>query len=450
MRSRKLTSAVTASAALMALVPAAAAAHNHRRTSLGHAVSAGSCKVQFAVAPRLITAGESSLTYGQEVCKKESAAKQPVTIYEMPAGASGFSTLGTTTTNEEGRFQLPTGALTENTSLFAAIGGARSRTHVVKVAALVTLSGPPETKTLFSGIQTGRRNEVIFEGSVSPQDRGATVVLQRENSLRGTEWHRIARNAYVDSEGKFAIPKIFHFPGASSIRVVVRSDGRNVTSSSNVLSYEISQAQNPSLTIESSQDPVPYEGATVISGTVAGEPNTAVTLLAAKAHQHWTPVATTATGPTDTYTFAPQQPLTATRYRVTAGGRSSAVLYEGVKYVLTATPSSTSVLSGQPITFSGTVTPAKAGHTIYLERQNAAGTGFHVVAVGSVAADGTYSLTRSFYAPGPYTLRVKIPGDLENGGTASPATTITVNPIASSKIPAEPPVNGGMPPEGQL
>ncbi len=449
MRSRKLTSAVTAAAALLALVPAGAAAHSHRRASLKQGVPAGSCKVLFAAAPRLITAGESALSYGQEICRTGSAANQPVTIYERPAGAPGFSILGTTTTNEEGRFQLPTGALARNTLLYAAIGNARSRQREEKVAALVTLAGPPETKTLFAGIRTGRRHAVTFEGTVSSEDAGATVVLQRENSVRGNEWHRVSPPALVNGEGKFSITKAFVVPGASSIRAVVRSNGRNVASPSNVLSYVITQAQNPSLTIESSQDPLAFGGTAVIGGTVAGEPNTAVTLLARQAHGHWTAVSTSTTEGSGKYAFAPQKPNASTKYRVTAGARSSAALYEGVKYVLTAAPSATSVLSGQPLTFSGTVAPIKPGHAIYLEKQNPLGGGFHVVAVGAVAADGTYSITRSFFAPGSYVLRVKIPGDSEDGGAASPASTITVNPIASSKIPLEPPTNGGLPPAGQ-
>jgi hypothetical protein len=460
MRSRTLTSATAAAAALLVLVPAGAVAHNRRthvKNHANHAVKSGSCKVLLNVAPRLITAGESALAFGQESCAAPgTAAKQPVTVYDRPAGAPGFSTLGTTTTDEEGRFQLLTGALTKNTVLYAAIGTARSAPRGVKVAALVTLTGPPETKTLFSGIQTGRRHGVTFEGSVSPEDAGALVTLQRENSVKGTEWRRIAKPVLVDQNGHFSITKAFVAPGPSSIRVVVHGNrrnpasDRNVASASNVLSYVISQAQNPSLTIESSQDPLPYGSTAAIGGTVAGEPNTAVTLLARRPHGHFAPVATGTTDPAGKYTFAPQKPLASTFYRVTAGGRNSAVLYEGVKYVLTAEPSATSLLSGQPFTYSGTVTPAKAGHAIYIEKLNPAGTNFHVVAVGTVAADGTYSITRSFYAPGSYTLRVKIPGDSENGGAASAPSTISVNPISNAKIPAEPPVNGGLPPAGQL
>ncbi len=451
MRSPKLAKAMTAAAALLALAPAgAAAAHNHRHNALKHAAHSGVCKVTLSVAPRLVTSGEPALASGLGTCGGAAAAEQPVTLYERAAGSPGFSIAGTTTTTKEGAYQLTTGPLTNNSSFYAAIGAARSRERNVRVAAQVTLTGPPETKTLFSGIHTGRRNAVTFSGTVSPRDPGATVVLQRENAIKGNEWHEIARPVLVDTNGNFSITHAFAVPGASSIRVVVRSNHRNVASPSNVLSYVISQAQNPSLTIESAQDPLAFGGSTVISGIVAGEPNTAVTLMGHGAHGKYAPVTTATTDGTGKYSFPAQSPTQSTFYRVQGGGRSSAVLYEGVKYILTAAPSATSVPSGQPLTFAGTVTPAKAGHQIYLEKLNPSGSNFHVVAIGTVAADGTYSITRTFFAPGGYVLRVKIPGDSENGGTASTTFPTTVTPIPSAKVPAESPGNGTLPPEGQV
>ena len=47
------------------------------------------------------------------------------------------------------------------------------------------------------------------------------------------------------------------------------------------------------------------------------------------------------------------------------------------------TPPST-VAAGQALTFSGKSLSGPLGHVIYLERQNASGTGFHVVKVGFV------------------------------------------------------------------
>lgn len=450
MRSHKLSSAVAAAAALLALTATATAVarpHNHVPRS---GAAPGSCRLSLNVAPRLVTAGETALAYGQATCLPAgSEAGQTVTLYGRPAGSPGYTVAGTGTTDPHGFYQITTPALTSNSQFYAAIGTSLSRHRTVHVAAQVTLVGPPETKTLFSGIHTGRHNAVTFTGTVSPNLAGAEVVLQRQNSVRGTEWGWIGRTI-VNSSGAFAITHVFWVPGPSDIRVVVRATRRNVASPSNVLSYNISQAQNPALTITSSADPVQFGGSFVISGTVAGAPGAKLTLMGHIARARFAPVATATAGPEGNYSFPAQSPGTSTFYEVQGSGRTSAVLYQGVKYNLTATPSATTVQSGQPLTFTGTVTPAVAGHTIYIERKNIYNEGFHVVAVGTVGTGGVYSISRIFYAPGTAVVRVKIPGDPEHGGTASTPVTVTITPLPAPLLKPEPPLNGGLPPEGSV
>jgi hypothetical protein len=446
MRSPKLASAVTTVAAVMALgVPATAAARAHHHGG----GKSGKCRLTLNVAPRLLTTGETALAYGRGSCPGGTEAGQTVTLYEHAAGTGGFSVAGTATTDSHGFYQLTTPALSENAVFYATFASAQSPHRTAKVLAQVTLAGPPETKQLTAGIHTGRRNAVTFTGSVSPNDAGATVVLQRQNEVRGRGWHSIGRTI-VNSSGGFAITHVFWVPGASDIRVLVRGSHRNVASPSNTLSYAISQAQNPSLTILSAADPIAFGGSAVISGTVAGAAHTPVTLLARTAHGSFKAVAGATTDGEGNYAFPAQPGVQSTFYRVTGAGRSSAVLYEGVKYVLTAIPGATSVQSGQPFSVSGTVSPARAGHQIYLQRQNLAGSGFHVAAVGTVNADGSYTLTHVFYAPGTDVLRVKIPGDPENGGTASPTFNLAVTPVPPAALKPEPPANTSQPPEGQV
>jgi hypothetical protein len=442
MRSYKLSSAILAAAALTALATAGAASAtpHHRRNS---GVAGASCRTTLNVAPRLITSGETALAFGHSPC-----AAQTVTLYQRVVGTSGFAVAGTTTTDPKGFWQITTAPQTNNSQFYAAIGASQSRHQLEKVAAQVTLVGPPETKQVLEGLKTGRANAVTFSGTVSPDDSGATLVLQRENAIKGNEWHQIGLTI-VNSNGGFALTHVFGAPGASDIRVLLRGNRRNVASPSNVLTYEISQAQNPALTILSSLDPLAYEGSTVISGTLAGLPNTVVTLLGHAAGKSFTPIATVKTDGEGNYSFPAQTPLTSIYYKVNGGGRGSAVLYQGVKYLLTATPTATTITSGEPVTFTGTITPARE-HDIYIERENIAGTGFHVVAVAKSAADGSYSVSRILYAPGTEVLRVKVPGDRENGGTASAPVTVTVNPLASAKLTPEPPSNTTSPPEGQV
>jgi hypothetical protein len=100
------------------------------------------------------------------------------------------------------------------------------------------------------------------------------------------------------------------------------------------------------------------------------------------------------------------------------------------------------------VTFSGIVSPARAGHPIYLERQNASGVNFHVVEVGAVNANGTYSISHAFFGAGVAKLRVKIPGDPENQGVASSLTAVTITPSPAALL--RPPAAIKQPSEGQL
>ncbi len=451
MRSIKLAAAVTTAVTSLALSGAAASAAGRHAGEGGR--RSGSCRVTLNVAPRLITTGESVLAFGHLSCGEPG---QTVTLYESSVSSPGYSVAGTTTTDARGSYQVSVSDLTTNSTFYVTAGTAQSGRRAVKVAAQVTLSGPPEG-VVPTTLRTGRHNRVTFTGTVSPADAGAVVVLQRQNAAKGNEWHLIqlggvGKGGIVNKEGDFSITHTFVVPGPANIRVVVRSGKRNVASPSNILSYEISQAQNPQLTIESSADPISYGQSTTISGVVAGAPNTAVQLLA-RTTQHgvFTQVGQVKTDSSGDYTFPPQTPLTDTFYQVQGAGKRSAVLFEGVKYVLTAGVSDTTVQSGQSLTFSGTVTPGETGHVIYLERENLAGTGFHAIEVGTVTASSTYSIVHTFFAVGTTVVRIKIPGDPLNATTDSQPFSIQVTAAPSpDALTPETPGNSTQPPEGQV
>ncbi len=447
MRSPKLTPALAL--ALLALaVPATASARAHHHGAGKHSVTPGNCRLTLNVAPRLLNSGETALAYGQASCPAGAEAGQTVTVYEHSATTGGYSVAGTAVTDPHGFYQLTTPALTQNSVFYAALAAAQSPHRTVRVIAQVELKGPQEGKQLFAGIRTGRRNAVTFKGTVLPTDAGAEVTLQRQNEVRGTGWHSIGRTI-VDSTGEFALTHIFWVPGASEIRVLVHSNKRNAVSPSNTLSYDISQAQNPSLTILTSADPISYGGSVVISGEAPGAPNAPLTLLARTKAGTFKPVATTTANGEGKYAFPAQGTLASSFYKVQGANRRSAVLYQGVKYVLTVVPGAGSVQSGQPFSVTGTVTPAHAGHEIYLQRMSPQGF-WHVVAVGTVAADGSYAISHVFFAPGTDVLRVKIPGDPENGGTASPQFNLAVTPAPGASLKPEAPGNSTQPSQGQL
>jgi hypothetical protein len=457
MRLEKLGPALVAATSLLALAPAAASAHKHPSPR-------GRCAINIRVAERQITAGEQVEVKGRLKCiPRALAGSQTVTLYEHVAGTAGYVPAQSTTTDVNGFYKFTPPALSENTSFYVRSHGAQSGHEKARVALRVTLTGPPEG----TQITTGAPNKQTFSGTVSPADVGARVILQRQNAVTGNEWHRIGIGS-VETGGSYTITHTFRVPGDASIRVLVRSDRINSPSESNVLEYEISQAQNPSLTISSSADPISYGQSVAISGVLAGATTSQpVTLWARTVHQQgFAPVAEATTDVSGNYSFAAQSPVNSTLYRVSTADPGcsaapplvkackarqlrSAVLYEGVKDVLTAEVMPSTVQAGEALTFKGTVTPDHTGHIVYLERQNAAGTGFHVVQVGHVLPGSVYSIIHQVYVPGTKVFRVDIPGGPDNGRAVSQLFTIQVTPAPPSALTPEAPGNSSQPGEGQ-
>ncbi len=447
MRSFRLTSAIAAAATALALAPAgASAAHNHHVRIGKRALPANHCRITILAEPHIVISGESAQITGQLLCPSGvETTGQPLTVYEHVAGTGGFQALPATSTGAGGFYSVIAPSLTQNSTFYAVAAGGRSATRAVKVSPQVTLKGPAENVQLF----TGRRNAQIFAGVVSPADTGAEVVLQRENATADEEWGVIQRSI-VGPGGAYSFTHVFGRPGDANLRVVVRTHRRiSVRGVSNTLSYSISQRENPRLTLNTSADPIPYGETVTLSGVVAGAASKPVTLFARSKEGAFAPVATGTTDASGNYSFT-QTPLQNTIYRVSSAGVNSALLFEGVKYLLTAGVSATTVASGQALTFSGTVTPNRiapggVGHVVYLERQNVFGGGFHVVDVATVAADSTYTINHTIFGSGKEVFRVKVPGDPLDQAISSapfsievtPASPAALSPHAQNKLPGE-------------
>ncbi len=439
MRPTRVASATALAVSLVALFPGGAVAAGHRRPSR-------SCHINIHVAPRQTTAGDPVVIFGR--LARPRHAGQTVRLFHHLRGVPGVQPVGVTHADARGfyEFSRADGKVDSNRYWFVRSRGVRSGRAAIRVAAQVTLSGPAEGSQLL----TGSKNAVTFTGTVEPADVGARVILQRQNAATGTDdWRRIDAGR-VTAGGRFSIKHTFVAPGDASIRVLVRSQRRNIPSPSNLLEYEISQAQNPALTIMSTQDPITFGQSLTLSGSLAQGPLQPVTLMARTARQgSFTPVAVATTDAKGNYTFPVQAPANNTQYQVLGGGRSSAVLFEGVHDLLTAQASSSAVQAGQPVTFSGTVAPDHTGHVIYLERRNASSGDFHVVQVASVGSGSRYSITHRVYDAGNDVFRVFIPGGPENEGAGSQAFTIQVRPNRPEALSPEPSGNSSQPPSGQ-
>jgi hypothetical protein len=95
--------------------------------------------------------------------------------------------------------------------------------------------------------------------------------------------------------------------------------------------------------------------------------------------------------------------------------RHTARLFEGVRDVVSLTASLSSAEAGQPVTFTGSATPDKAGDTVYLQRLGADGD-WHTVAVHTMRGDSTFTFVRVFGTAGAKTFRARIlPMDRTSG-----------------------------------
>ena len=458
-RPSRTVAAIAASA--VTLLPAAASARRHApRHPHRNAAGVGGCRLSVNVAPRFVEAGESTVVFGELACPASSPPSgQLVTVFGQSAGGPPAAALGTATTDEHGNYSFTTPALQANSRFYATAGAVHSGHRGAKVSPRVTMTGPPDGSQLFTRAgpfvraharRRGLSSRVVFSGNVSPADEGATVALQRESAVGEEQWHRIARSR-VGPGGSYSIVHGFAVPGAVNIRVVVRARRRNAPGASEPLSYEISQPQNPALTIESSADPIAYGQSLTIAGRIAAATPTALTLLARARQQHgFVAVASTTSGAGGAYAFPAQTPAQSTVYRVTGAGKASARLVEGVRYGVTASASASSVAAGQPVTFSGAVTPAHEGHPVYLQVQSGSGVGFHTVGLATVARDGTFTIAHAFYTPGTRKLRVKVPGDPGNQGAATAAVALEVTPAPAALLRPEAPGNSASPVVGRF
>jgi hypothetical protein len=386
-------------------------------------------------APNPIISGEPVLVYGQ--LNAGQVGGQTILLYHHVNGShQGFTLIGHTVTDTHGfyEFPRPDGLVTTNREWFVReLGGlhVHSRTVFERVSALVSLTA--NTTTADTG------TPIVFSGQVSPNHAGEPVFLQVQRGS-SDNWRTLA-SGRLDANSKYSIAYRWRVPGVRDVRVVFRGDFRNIRGESDPVTVTIQQKQIPDFTINTSDPIIPEGSMATISGvlyqpgTTTPEASTGVTLWGRIAGQpHFTALESTTTGTDGSYSFT-EKPAQNTVYQVRttfSPHRHSAVLFEGVKDALTFAANPTSVNSGQPVTFTGAVSPDKAGDVVYLQRLGTDGD-WHTVGVSTVRHDSTFKFVRTFGAAGTKTFRARIPGDPQNvGGASSPVTvTVTVPPVVT-------------------
>ncbi len=401
------------------------------------------CHLSLESAAAQITAGETATLLGALTCPNgANAADELLTVRERQRGDAGrylASEVDTASTQANGSFQLTTTPLSSNCVVAVHAKSGLGARIVVKVAPLVTLSGPAtgaELVTRSSQSPRGTHKRLMFTGTVSSAAAGTRVALQREYAATGERWRTVAFGS-VGPEGHFSFAQGFRMPGEVSVRAVVHPKG-DIAGASEPLSYDIAQAQNPQLTILSSADPISAGQSTTITGVAEGAANESVTLFAHAAGQAFTAVAKDIAGAGGAYAFT-VSPLRSTYYRVADATTQSTSLFEGFSYMLHMAAVPSAIEAGTPLTFSGTVVPAPAGRAVYLERENGSGVGFRVIGAGTVDAASSYSIVHSFRDTGTQRLRIKVPAGPESQGVTSEPFSVDVTAsMAATSESAEP------------
>jgi len=473
MQSRNLRGAVCAGAlaltSLAVLAPSGASAHSTERLPFR-----GPHRITIHAQPNPIVAGEPVVIFGR-LLGRDDQDRLVVLYHRAAASLLGFVPVQTTQTDVNGAYEFSRadGRVDTSREWYVASAGAVSRVVNERVASLVTLgvTGPDnQAEPDGSVLYTGKGFVYTFAGNDAPGVPGARVLLQRQAAAGGlNDWVTIGRGT-LDASDDFSIVHSFVIPSSSggdaNVRVLVPADGTNIASPSQSFSYEIEQTQNPKLTILPASYVIEEGSKDTINGVDAAGAGQTVTLYAHVAHEQFQSIATIVSGSGGTYSFG-VSPVYSTYYRVTSSSpvaaklstgpsgtvgptgptgatnavarpaTTSAVAFVGVRVVLTLKTTATTINQGQSVTFSGSVNPDETGRNIYLERLNATGTQWHIIASAVVGSDSQYSLSWSFYEIGSETLRVAMVGSPENQGNATTPVNVTVKAVpVTALVPA--------------
>lgn len=410
----------------MASGPASAAPrHNHHLT--------------IAAAPNPVVAGEGVVIYGR--MSGPGNVGQPVTLYHHVFGGDpGYQRVGTTTTLSGGYYEFTReeNVVETNRNWFVrGPDGSHSRTMHERVIPLVSIdASTPSTDT---------GQPIVFTGHVDPNHAFDRVLLQQENG-NGDDW-RTLRSGRLDANSDYAIAYRWRRPGVHDVRIVFTGDTRNIRGESDSVPVNVQQTQVPGFTINSAEPIAPAPASVTISGvldqpgTSTAEPNTVVQLWGRQADQgHFLVLQDATTGNDGSYAFN-QSGLTAnTVYYVATlkvpdtPRRRTALLYQGVQDAVSMQSSANGTATGQAVRFTGTVTPDKAGHVIYLQKLGKDGD-FHTVEIRFVRFDSTFQFRWTIGAPGTHTFRARITSDEHNVGAVSPPLSITATTPSASSLP---------------
>jgi phospholipase C len=185
-------------------------------------------RVTISVAPNPSEADSPAVISGSVSGTGRAGANATVTLWRMLPGAPRFRALFRARTNRSGRYAVlvPPAAVTTSSGWYAVAGGAQSTTVTQSVRALATLTASDPVPI------PGER--VVLRGHLTPQHRGARVLLERS---AGAGWQLLGKPV-VNRASNFAMA-VHLASGHALLRVVFPGDARNTVSISQPLKLDV-------------------------------------------------------------------------------------------------------------------------------------------------------------------------------------------------------------------
>lgn len=425
MRVRMTLLAAGLAAVLLAATPSVAGAYPLRDRGLSIHV----------LANRPVIAGHPLWIYGR-LAGPDNADKT-VRLYHRIAGAPSFTLISVTRTDSAGRyvFMRASGIVMTNRAWFVrGPRGTHSSTLFLPVQALITLNSAPA--------QAITRHPVVFSGHVTPDHAGSAILLQVERG-NSDSWRTVALGR-VGPNSNYQFSRGWRVAGDRVVRVAMPADVRNAWSVSQPVPVIVQQAQIPDFTIGTTNPIVANDQQATISGTLfmpgsttTPDPGVSVELMARPdVGGPFTEIQSATTSSSGQYAFTVESNVNHWYIvkTVSAPARHTAQLFEGVQDTVTINPVTSTSTVGRTVTFTGTVSPGKDGHVIYLQILGP-DNNWHTVGKSVVLAGSVYSLSYPLGEPGTYQFRAQITGGPVNVGGASQTATVDVSPAPVSALP---------------
>ena len=192
---------------------------------------------------------------------------------------------------------------------------------------------------------------------------------------------------------------------------------------------------NHGLTINAIPNPLPIAGdGVLIYGYLHGSPLGGQHIVL---YHHladtpgYTRVGVTTTSPNGYYQFTRAEDVVFTNRSwfvrdADDPGVHSRTVYERVEAAVSMSPSTTSAITGQPVVFTGHVTPDHSGGRILLQQQVGSSDDWHTLKAGPIGPGSNYAITWRFGRVGERDVRTLFPGDHRNISGASNPVSVTI------------------------